>query len=292
MERWPVERGGLDRVASGTGANGTGPVERVGLDRWAVERLGLEWGPVEWRSVERLLLELTRKRRWDKAKRATAVKLSRTARAVVLAILGGGASLGLVAPGDAALGRMTLGQWFVVVAIGALVLGGYLRPLVLYRGEQSITYSIDEGFLVVLILLVPPFVTMATFGLAVLVSQLVWRRSLMKAAFNVGQFLIAVGVALAASGSLGAPHHPFTSGELAMAVVGAGVFFIVNDGLLAAIMVANGSRWQDCVLGDLPVRLGLLGAGALVGGVLAVGVAAHTWTLLLAVLMLVMLAWC
>ena len=216
--------------------------------------------------------------------------LSRPAKTIILlTILGGALSLGLFAPDVSAFGHMTRDQWYELITIGALIVGSYLWPLVLYREQQSVAYALDEGFFVVLALLLPPVATLGTFAVASLISQIVWRRPLLKAGFNIGQYLVAVGVAVTVTRSLGAPHQSFTPADLGMALVGAGVFFVINDGLLAAIMVATGAKWPDCVLDDLSIRAGLLGAGVLVGEVLAVGVAAHTWLLILAVPMLVML---
>ena len=74
-----------------------------------------------------------------------------------------------------------------------------------YRGGESEAFNLDEGFFVILALLVPPLVTLGTLALATVMAQAVRRRPLVKSAFNVGQVLIAAGLGLAVSRAIAAP---------------------------------------------------------------------------------------
>ena len=96
-------------------------------------------------------------------------------------------------------------QWLVAAAIGALALGSWVWPVLVYRGGESEALSMDEGFFVILALLVPPLVTLGTLGVATVLAQAGRRRSVVKSAFNVGQVLIAAGAGLAVSRGVAAP---------------------------------------------------------------------------------------
>ncbi len=89
--------------------------------------------------------------------------------------------------------------------MGALALGSWVWPVVVYRGGESEAFNMDEGFFVILALLVPPVVTLGTLALATAMAQAVRRRPLVKSAFNVGQVLIAAGLGLAVSRSVARP---------------------------------------------------------------------------------------
>ena len=73
----------------------------------------------------------------------------------------------------------------------------------------------DEGFFVILALLVPPLLTLGTMALATILAQVVRRRPLVKSAFNAGQVLIAAGLGLAVSRSIAVPSGSLTAGQLA-----------------------------------------------------------------------------
>ena len=47
-----------------------------------------------------------------------------------------------------------------------LVLHSQVRPVVVFRGGESETFNMDEGFFVILALLEPPLVTLGTLALA------------------------------------------------------------------------------------------------------------------------------
>src|SRR5260370_24093115 len=96
-------------------------------------------------------------------------------------------------------------QWIVAAAVGALALGSWVWPVVVYRGGESAAFNMDEGFFVILALLVPPLVTLGTFALATVLAQVARRRPLLKSAFNVGQVLISAGRGLAVSRRIAAP---------------------------------------------------------------------------------------
>jgi diguanylate cyclase (GGDEF)-like protein/PAS domain S-box-containing protein len=211
------------------------------------------------------------------------MKLPRATWAIVAASVAGGALTLFVAgwrhPAATPIGGS---QWLVAATMGALALGSWVWPVVVYRGGESEAFNMDEGFFVILALLVPPLVTLGTLALATGMSQAVRRRPLVKSAFNVGQVLIAAGLGLAVSRGIAAPTESFTAGQIAAAVLGVAVYTVINTLLVTAVEVTMGTTWRE-FSGDLPLQVTLAGAGALVGVVLALATQAHLWALGLAV---------
>ena len=207
---------------------------------------------------------------------------SRT-RAIVAASAAGGA-LALFAAGwrQPGLGQVSNGQWIIAGAMGVLVLGDWIWPVVVYRGGESEAFTMDEGFFVILALLVPPLVTLGTLALATVVAQAVRRRPLVKSAFNAGQALIAAGAGLAVSRSLAVPSDPLAAAQIAAIVLGVGTYFVINTLLVDVVEMSMGSTWAE-LNSDLPLQVTLSGAGALTGVVLSLALQARPWVLVLAV---------
>jgi diguanylate cyclase (GGDEF)-like protein/PAS domain S-box-containing protein len=245
---------------------------RLGLGRRRLERL----------SMERLGMELT------EPPASPAPALPRVTRILVAASVAGGAAvLSLAGWRYSAHVQFDRNQWIVAVAVGVLMLGSWVWPVVVYRGAESETFHLDEGFFVILALLVSPLLTLATFAVATSLAQAIRRRPPVKSAFNVGQVLIAAALALAASRAIAAPAHSFTLAELAAVMLGAGIYFVVNTLLVDSVMVSMGTAWREFV-SDLPIQVSFAGAGALVGAVVALAVRAHIWAIALAVVGLVL----
>jgi diguanylate cyclase (GGDEF)-like protein/PAS domain S-box-containing protein len=215
--------------------------------------------------------------------RNQAVKLPRATRAFVAAAVAGGAVTLFVAvwrqPPSGHVGER---QWLVAAAMGVLVLGSWVWPVVVYREGESEAFNMDEGFFVIFALLVPPLVTVATFALATVLAQTARRRPLAKSAFNAGQVLIAAGLGLAVSRSIAAPSDSLTALQIAAIMLGVGVYFIINTLLVAGVVVSMGTTWREFT-SDLPIQVALAGAGALVGVVLALAIQAHLWAVALAI---------
>jgi diguanylate cyclase (GGDEF)-like protein/PAS domain S-box-containing protein len=258
-------------------------VERLGLDRPRLERrrldrLGLDRLGVEQLGVGQLGMGLTRARPAGQAAR-----LPGATRAVVAAAVLGGALTLFVAgwrqPAPAQVGQH---QWIVAAAMGVLTLGNWVWPVVVYRGGESEAFNLDEGFFVILALLVPPLVTLETLALATVLAQVARRRPAVKSAFNAGQVLIAAGLGLAVSRAVAAPSGSLTAAQVAAIMLGVGVYFLVNTFLVAGVVVSMGTNWREFT-SDLPVQVTLAGAGALVGVILALAVQAHLWALALAI---------
>ena len=209
--------------------------------------------------------------------------LPRATRAVVAASVAGGAlTLVVTAWRQPAWCHAAGGQWIVAAAVGALVLGSWVWPVVVYRGGESAAYNTDEGFFVILALLVPPMVTLGVFFLATVVAQAARRRPLVKSAFNAGQVLIAAGLGLAASRCIAAPSTSLAASQLAAIALGVAVYFVVNTLLVAGVVISMGTTWRE-LTSDLSIQVALAGAGTLAGMVLALAIHAQLWAVALAI---------
>ena len=238
---------------------------------------------MEWLRLDQLSLELT-----DARSGSQAMKVPRATWAVVVAsVLGGALTLSVAAGRQSASWHVDKSQWIVAAAVGALALGSWVWPVVVYRGGESAAFHMDEGFFVILALLVPPLVTLGTLALAIIVAQAARRRSLLKSAFNVGQVLIAAGLGLAVSRSLAAPSNSLATGQIAAIILGVGVYFVINTSLVAAVVVSMGATWRE-LTSDLRIQVTHAAAGAVVGVVLALAIQAHPWAVALAIPGLIM----
>jgi diguanylate cyclase (GGDEF)-like protein/PAS domain S-box-containing protein len=211
------------------------------------------------------------------------MRIPRTTWAIVAAsVMGGGLTLFVAGWRHPASGHVDQGQWAVAAAMGVLALGSWIWPVVVYRGGESEAFNMDEGFFVILALLVPPLVTLGTLALATVLAQAARRRPLVKSAFNAGQVLIAAGLGLAVSRSIAVFSNRLTAGQVAAIVLGVAVYFVVNTLLVGMVELSMGTSWKE-FNSDFPLQVTLAGAGALAGVVLALAIQAHLWALGLAV---------
>jgi diguanylate cyclase (GGDEF)-like protein/PAS domain S-box-containing protein len=207
----------------------------------------------------------------------------RATRVVIAgAVAGGLLSLLLAAWRQPAPAHFGVSQWVVAVTMGVLVLGSWVWPVVVFRGGQSEAFHLDEGFLVILALLVPPLLTLGTLAVATILAQVARRRAVAKSAFNSGQMLISAWAALAVSRAIAAPGDPLSTTQFAAVLLGVVVYVVVNSFLVSGAMVTMGASWADFTQ-DVPIRVSLAGVGALTGVVLSLAIQAHLSAVLLAI---------
>ena len=173
-------------------------------------------------------------------------------------------------------------QWLIAAAMGVLALGSWTWPVVVYRGCESEAVNMDEGFFVILALLVPPLVVLVSLALATLLAQAARRRPVVKSAFNVGQVLITAGLGLAVSRAIAPPGPSLTLGQIGAVAVGVAVYFATNLLLVCVVEVSMGTTWREFT-SDLATQVTLAGAGMLAGVILALAIQAHAWAVALAV---------
>jgi len=274
LERLDVDRPGLECRRLGQLDLEQCKLDRPGLERFWLGRLGLHRPGLERLGVEQLGMELTPAR--------SSVKIPRATGAVVAASVAGGVLTLLVAIWQSGPVRVDERQWIIAAAMGVLVLGSWIRPVVVYREGESEAFNMDEAFFVILALLVPPLVTLGTLALATVTAQAARRRPLVKSAFNAGQVVIAAGLGISVSRGIAAPTASLTPVQVSAVMLGVAVYCVVNTLLVAGVLASMGTSWRE-LTGDLPIQVALAGAGALIGVVLALAIQAHPWVLTLAV---------
>jgi diguanylate cyclase (GGDEF)-like protein/PAS domain S-box-containing protein len=214
--------------------------------------------------------------------------LPRPAQAIVAASIAGGVGTLIVAGlRQSACAPVTGSQWFVAAALGVLLLGSWLWPLVVFRGGESEATHVDECFFVILALLVPPVLTLGTLAVATTLAQVVRRRPLVKSAFNAGQVLVSAGLGLAVSRGIAVPSTSVGVAQVAAVAAGVAVFLVVNRALFSGVMASMGTTWEE-LTSDLRIQLTLAGAGALTGVVLALAIRTHRWAIVLAIPLLIL----
>ena len=111
--------------------------------------------------------------------------------------------------------------------------------------------DLDEGFFVLLILLVPAALTVLVFAVVAVVAQAVKRRSLVKSAFNVGQVVTSAGIAALVFVLLHGADESAGYVKVGAALVGALCYLVVNTGAIASILSTLGTPWRETVLGGI-----------------------------------------
>ncbi|HTW10143.1 MAG TPA: hypothetical protein VME46_21755, partial [Acidimicrobiales bacterium] len=202
---------------------------------------------------------------------------------------GGVATLGIAAHQLLAGPAPNVRQLLVAAVFGLMALISWLRPLIIYIGDESEAVHIDEGILVVLLLLVPSSLTIMAFALVTVVAQALMHRPLHKSTFNFGQMLIAVGVAegvVTLARDLG-PLSPYADAGAALLATAA--FFVVTNAAITAILTAIGMPWKNVILSGLDTRVAIASGGLGIGLGTGLLLLAYPAALPLAVLPLVIL---
>jgi diguanylate cyclase (GGDEF)-like protein/PAS domain S-box-containing protein len=145
---------------------------------------------------------------------------------------------------------------------GALMVATWIWPLTLYFDGESDAIDLDEGFFVLLILLVPSAMTVLLFAFVLIAAQAIKRRPLVKSLFNVGQVVTSVGVgALVFTLLDGAPEAHIGYASALAALAGAACYFVVNTAAMISIMSTLGTPWHRTLLGGLKGKLLVIAGG-------------------------------
>src|SRR5919202_3541576 len=203
-------------------------------------------------------------------------------RATVIGFAASGALTVAVAGAVARSGG--LGPAYEVVALTALLALSWGYPLLVLRNEETEAFQLDEAFFVGMAPLLPAAGTIAVFLAATVAGAVVRRRPLVKAAFNIGQTVTAAGLGVAATHAI-APISAAapTPLDLVGAVVGAGVFMLVNSAAVSLIIsMAEGRKATHVLVDGLSLRVLVWAGGTALGLLAAIGGAAHAWALVLA----------
>ena len=232
---------------------------------------------LEWLQLERVQLEL----------------MSRSAResglpfaawlTIGIAGLAGAGTLGAAVVSLRAGEVLSQDATATVMVLTSLVAASWVWPLVMYRGSASEAVHLDEGFLVIMAIVLPAPTVVIGFAVAIVLAQIVRQRPWFKSIFNFGQVLAAVGLSLFAFHLAKGPATDITPRVLVAASLAAIVFFIVNTVALVAILASTGAPMRSAVFDGIEIRLLLVGASVAFGLLGSLAIAGHAWSLVVAV---------
>ena len=215
-------------------------------------------------------------------------RLPRRARLIIAATAAVGVAVYVIVGATSSwTPKTTPTVWAVVAAVFAVAMFSWVRPLVLFRGTQSEAFHFDEGFFVLLALVVPPAITMSVFAGVVILAQAVRRRPLVKSVFNLGEVMVAAGSGLLISRAISVPASPLTVRAVLAACAGATVYFVVGAALVNVLMVSMGVEWRELLSGGIIPRVAVSATGTMVGALLAVDIHVDRWATALAVPLLI-----
>ena len=204
----------------------------------------------------------------------------------VLATVAGFALSGAVTVGvaGALVPSKGLGPAHELVPLTIILALGWAFPLLVLRKEETEAFQLDEAFFVAMALLLPVPGTVVAFFVATVLGNCIRRRPLVRAAFNIGQTVTAVGLGLAAMHFIapieGGSPAPI---DLFAAVVGAAVFMAVNSAAVALVIsLSEHRRAMQVIVEGLDLRVLVWAGGTALGLLAALGAAAHSWALVLA----------
>jgi diguanylate cyclase (GGDEF)-like protein/PAS domain S-box-containing protein len=165
----------------------------------------------------------------------------------------------------------------------------WIWPLRMYRGDQALTFHLDEGFFVVLLLLVPSGVVVVCAAGVLLVGMMVRGMALPKVAFNWGKGTASIWAGATVAGTIITPHGSITPQDVAGALVAVLVFFVVDNLVLSVLTVALGASLRTAVLDGMDMLLLIAGGCLTLAVPTALVISAFPWALALAVLPLIVL---
>jgi diguanylate cyclase (GGDEF)-like protein/PAS domain S-box-containing protein len=241
---------------------------------------------VERFELERLGLELMAAQRERGRGLPPAARLT-----VLIAFLGGVFTLGLATTTIVTGPGVPRDSTATAMLLTALVVASWVWPLVIYResSTESEAVHLDEGFLVIMVVVLPPAVVVVGFAVAIVLAQFVRRRPLVKSLFNFGQMLVAAGLSVFAFHALVGTRPEPTPIVLAVAASAALVFFVVNTLALGAILATTGAPLRRALRDGLEIRLLLVGASVALGLLAALAISAYSWSLVLAIVPMLVL---
>lgn len=177
-----------------------------------------------------------------------------------------------------------IGPLYELIPLTVILALGWAFPLLVLRTEETEAFQLDEAFFVAMALLLPVPGTVVAFFAATVLGNLIRRRPLVRAAFNIGQTVTAVGLGLATMRAI-APVESGTTAplDLAAAVAGAAVFMLVNSAAVSLVIsFSERRRAFEVIREGLDLRVMVWAGGTALGLLAALGATAHSWALLVA----------
>ena len=146
------------------------------------------------------------------------------------------------------------------VVFGALLAASWLWPIMLYLDERSNAFDLDEGFFVLLVLLVPAALTVVVFAAAAVAVHVLRRRSVLASAFDVARVTTAAGVSSAVFVALDGAADPTGYLRVGAALVGGITYLVVNVAATLSLARASGTPWRQTLLNGIEGKLLVAGA--------------------------------
>jgi diguanylate cyclase (GGDEF)-like protein/PAS domain S-box-containing protein len=167
----------------------------------------------------------------------------------------GGLVLALAVRDVARTGGLALNAWVFAAVIFLLMVGNWIWPLMVFIEGESEAVGLDEGFFVLLVLLIPPSGALLVFALATIVAQAIKRRPLVKSLFNVGQELTAGGVGWLVFHFAVHSQSGIGYAKIGAALAGAMAFYAVNTNAVALLMKTLGTPWRTTIFGGYKAKV-------------------------------------
>ena len=138
---------------------------------------------------------------------------------------------------------------------GALMAASWVWPVTRYTDGQSDGVVLDEGFFVLLVLLVPSVMTVLVFAVAAVCAQAVKRRPFVNSAFDVGRVVTSAGVGALVFVLLGGAYAPVGYAKVGAALAGAVCYLVVGTCATVTIMSTLGTPWRHTAFGGIKGKL-------------------------------------
>ena len=172
----------------------------------------------------------------------------------------GAVTLALAAARQALVGWPSEAETTCALVFGALFAASLLWPIMLYVDDQADAFDLDEGFFVVLVLLVPAPMTVLVFAVAAAVTQAAKRQPVERSVFKVGQMVTSAGVAALVFVAVDGGQASSGYARIGAAVLGAACYLVVSTCADLSLLAAQGSRWRQSMAGGSEGRFLVAGA--------------------------------
>jgi PAS domain S-box-containing protein len=202
-------------------------------------------------------------------------------RFIALTALAGLVSLAGVA---AIAGDEGFGPLVGTSVLSLLLAVKWLFPILLYReGDNVELITLDEAFIIVAILLLPPLGAVSAVALSAAVGPVLMRRPAIRIVFNVAQYTVATTAAVTVARVLGGGGD-FGPRRLAAGAAAGAVFFFVNSGAVSGIVaLVEGRRLRDVWRDGAVVRVVTTTSGIAIGLMAVLAESVHSWALVFAI---------
>jgi diguanylate cyclase (GGDEF)-like protein/PAS domain S-box-containing protein len=223
------------------------------------------------------------------ARRGLIQPTQRAVNVVGLAVLAAGLASCAVVLAVAPSAPAVHAPWLAVTAVVAIIGSHVWLKRFFSNGGSVEAVSFDEVIFVPLLLVVPPAWMVLAVLTAVVVGSAAMRRPWVKAAFNVGQLLVATAFGLLTFHALAGPATGQLQGRQVLAAVLATlmVAFVSRSGVVTMISWVTRGSWRQSMRLPVDHLVAWLGAAILGASGTATSLIAPSWGFVLAISMVV-----